>query len=296
MTENKTSQILRGMTQDGSATVLVINSTQIVRDMVRCHRTAPTATAVLGRVLTAAALMGTKLKEATDTLTLTFSGDGEAGKIIAVSDYLGNVKGYIENPAANPPCRADGTPDIAAAVGAGMISVVRECGEGEPQTGMTRIVTGNIAQDIAAYYSESEQIPTLISLGVLPGGEEGCLAAGGVLIQLLPYAEERTVNLLERNAAELTRLSSYLRAGMDNRAIADIALRDIPYDLFDTIDVGYVCGCSRARMLRNIRALGQKTVSELLAEQEKEGKPRSLTAVCRFCSNSYTFTERELTE
>lgn len=294
MAEKKFSKILRAMTSDGSATVLVINSREIVNEARRLHNTAPTATAALGRVLTAASLMGTKLKEKNDTLTLTFSGDGEAGRIMAVSDYMGNVKGYIENPLADPPRRPDGKLNVGAAIGAGMLSVVRECGDGPLQTGMTEIVTGEVAEDIAAYYSSSEQVPTLISLGVLVDRDYTCLAAGGVLIQLLPMADESTVALLERNASELSNISRLFNQGLDNRQIADIALRDIPYDPFDEISVEYHCDCSRSRMKRNILSLGKQKVADLLCEQESEGKVRELTAECHFCGKSYTFTEKEL--
>lgn len=288
------SKILRAMTRDGSARVLVINSRKIINDMIKAHRTSPTATAALGRAVTAASMVGTMLPDPGDTVTVTFSGDGEAGKIIAVGDYYGNVKGYIQNPLVNPPKKSNGKLDVGAAVGKGTLSFVKQIGKAEPQIGMTEIVSGEIAEDIASYFALSEQVPTVLSLGVLVDKDYTCLAAGGVLIQLLPFPDDKTVDLIERNAADLANISKYFADGLDNEAIADIALRDIPYDVFDNITASYKCDCSRKRMREKILSLGKAEVRNLLDEQEAEGKERSLTAVCRFCGSEYTFSEDNL--
>ena len=294
MDKKKTSTITRAMTRDGSARILVINSKEIVNDMIRAHKTSPTATAALGRTITAASMIGTMLPEKKDSITLTFSGDGDAGKIIAVADYFGNVKGYIQNPLVNPPKKPNGKLDVGAAVGRGTFSVVKDVGGKEPQTGMTEIVSGEIAEDIATYFASSEQIPTLLSLGVLVDKDYTCLSAGGVLVQVMPFPDEETVNLIERNAADLNNISRLFELGHDNKSIMDIAMRDIPYDIFDTLEVSYKCDCSRDRMCKKIRALGNKEIKNMLNEQEAEGKKRELTAVCRFCNSEYTFTEKEL--
>ena len=291
---NGKSTILRAMTRDGSARLLVINSRNMINHMREAHKTSPTATAALGRTLTAASMIGTMLPEAGDTVSISFDGDGEAGRIIAVGDYFGNVKGYIANPLANPPKKPNGKLDVGAAVGRGTLSFVKSVGEGDPQTGMTEIVTGEIAEDIATYFARSEQVPTLLSLGVRVDKDYTCLAAGGVLVQLLPFPDEATVDLIERNAAALANVSQLFELGMSNEAIADIAMKDIPYDVFDTLEVDYKCDCARERMLTKIKSLGKAEISNMLAEQEAEGKPRELTAVCRFCNTEYTFGEAEL--
>lgn len=290
----KGSTILRGMTKDGSARILVINSKDIVNDMRGAHLTSPTATAALGRTLTAASMIGTMLPEDGDTVTISFSGDGEAGKIIAVGDYFGNVKGYIQNPLANPPKKPNGKLDVAKAVGAGTLSFVKAVGEGEPETGVIEIQSGEIAEDIAAYFAMSEQVPTLLSLGVRVDKDYSCLAAGGVLIQLLPFPDDETVDRLEKNANLLGNISSYFESGLTNQQIADIAMEGIPYDVFDTLEVSYKCDCSRERMLKKIKSLGEGEIKEMLNEQQKEGKARELTAQCRFCNGEYTFSEVEL--
>ena len=288
------STILRGMTRDGSARLVVINSTELVNGMREAHKTTPTATAALGRTITAASMIGTLLPADGDTVTITLSGDGEAGKIIAVGDYFGNVKGYIQNPLANPPKRPDGKLNVGAAVGKGTLSFVKDIGESEPQTGMIELVSGEVAEDIATYFAMSEQVPTLLSLGVLVDKDYSCLAAGGVLIQLLPFPDEATVDLIERNAAVLGNISKYFEMGLSNEQIMDIAMKDVPYDIFDRLEVEYKCDCSYDRMKKKILSLGKKEVMNLLDEQEAEGKARDLTAICRFCNTEYVYTEKDL--
>lgn len=295
--ENKSinnSTILRAMTQDGSARVLVINSRKIVNDMIGFHKTTPTATAALGRLVTATSVIGTMLPEDGDTVTISIQGDGEAGRLLAVGDYFGNVKGYIQNPHANPPKKPNGKLDVGAAVGAGTISFLKSVGAIEPQIGTIELVSGEIAEDIATYFAKSEQIPTVLSLGVLVDTDYSCLAAGGVLIQLMPFPDDATVDLIERNAADLVNISRHFAAGLTNEQIMDIAMRDIPYDIFDTIEVGYKCDCSRQRMQEKIKSLGKGEILNMLDEQVAEGKARELTAVCRFCNSEYTFAEKEL--
>ena len=295
--ENKNianSTILRAMTRDGSARVLVINSRKIVNDMIGFHKTTPTASAALGRLVTATSVIGTMLPENGDTVTVSIYGDGEAGRLLAVGDYFGNVKGYIQNPMATPPKKPNGKLDVGAAVGNGTISFVKSVGAIEPQVGTIELVSGEIAEDIATYFAKSEQVPTVLSLGVLVDTDYSCLAAGGVLIQLMPFPDEETVDLIERNAADLVNISRYFDKGLSNEEIMDIAMRDIPYDIFDSIEVGYRCDCSAKRMLKKIKSLGKGEILKMLDEQVAEGKSRELTAVCRFCNSEYTFGEKEL--
>lgn len=292
--ETKNSTILRAMTRDGSARILVINSKDMVNKMIEAHRTSPTATAALGRTVTAASMIGTMLPEEKDNVTISISGDGEAGKIIAVADYFGNVKGYIQNPLANPPKKPNGKLDVGAAVGRGTISFVKDVGGKEPQIGTVELVSGEIAEDIATYFASSEQIPTLLSLGVLVDKDYTCLSAGGILVQVLPFPDDETVSLIERNAADLTNISRLFELGKTNEEILEIAMRDVPYDIFDTLEVSYKCDCSRKRMREKILSLGQEEIKNMFDDQEKEGKARELTAVCRFCNTEYTFTETDL--
>ena len=287
------SRLLRGMTRDGSARIVVADTRGIVETAHRYHKTAPTATAALGRLLTATSMIGSMLGEKTDSLTVTVAGDGPAGRLLAVSDYLGCVRGYIENPAADPPRKPNGKLDVGAAVGHGSLAVIREIGEGKRQTGTVELVSGEIAEDFTHYFAESEQIPSVCSLGVLVAPDGTCRAAGGVLIQLLPFPDPGTVDRIEKNVPNISSVSSLLDAGKTLEEIASLAFEGIEFDPFDEIDVDYVCTCSRERMRRGIRSLGAKKVRELFDEEEKENGKRELTAECRFCDKKYRFTEKD---
>ena len=294
MAQKIKSTITRGMTTDGSARVLVVNSTEMVNEMIRVHKTAPTATAALGRLVSAASMIGTMLPEEGDSLTMGFNTTGDIKRLIAVADYYGNVKSYIDNPAADRNRKPNGKLDVGGALEYGTFYMIRDVGGKEPQSGTIEIVSGEIAEDRATYFAKSEQIPTVLSLGVLVSPDLTCLAAGGILIQLLPFPDDRTVDLIERNAADISNISRLFAEGKTNEEIIDIAMRDIPFDKFDTLEVEYKCDCSRERMRKKIRALGQKEIVSMFDEEEKEGKKRELTAVCHFCNSEYKFTEKDL--
>ena len=289
-------EIVRAITGDGLVKAVAVTGRETVERARQMHTLPPMATAALGRVLTVTSMMGCMLGEETDSITVAFEGDGPAGRILAVSDWIGNVRGYIQNPAADLPLKSNGKLDVGGLVGDGVINVIKDLGGEIPESGSVELVSGEIAEDITSYYAVSEQVPTLCALGVLVDTDHSCRAAGGILVQLLPFADEQTVDLLERNAADLAHLSSMIDKGMDNKAIMDVALRDIPYDIFDELDVDYKCNCSKSKMDAVMQSLGRGQVNDLLAAQVAEGKPAELEIVCRFCNTRYTYAKEELDE
>lgn len=285
----KNDIITRAMTRDGNARIIVVNSKNMTNTAISYHKLSPTAAAALGRTLAAASMIGVMLKNPSDSATLSFSGDGVCGKIIAVSDYVGNVKGYIENPQADLPLNSVGKLDVSGAVGKGLMHLIRDIGEKEPYVGLTPIVSGEIAEDITNYFATSEQIPTVCGLGVLVDTDHTCKSAGGFMIQLLPGAEDSFIDKLEKRMALVYSVSAYFDRGLSNEdIIKEILGNEIEFDIFDENDIGYVCDCSRDRTRRALYSLPTKDIDEMIADGEE------IEMTCRFCDKIYKFDIEEL--
>ena len=287
------SKILRAMTRDGSARAYVINSTDIVNKAISYHKTAPTATALLGRLLTASSMMGTMLPEDGCTLTVAIRGNGIAGTTLCTADYWGNVKGYIQNPMADAPLKSNGKLDVSGIVGGGILSVSKDVGDEVPFNGNIELVSGEVAEDITSYYATSEQTPTLCALGVLVDTDFTCRAAGGVMVQLLPFADDEVVTQLENNAALLNNVSSMFDTGMSNEEILKVALTNIEFDIFDELEVDYKCNCSRERTEKALLSLGKSEASKVLEEQQAQGID-FVELWCHFCDKSYKFYKEDI--
>lgn len=282
------SIISRAMTRDGSVRIVCTDSTAIVRRAGELHGLSKTITAALGRCLTVTSLMGSLLKDKTDALTIQVRGDGPAGMLLCVSDYMGNVRGYAEHPEAELPPNEKGKLDVGGAVGHGSLYVIRDLGVGEPYVGISPLVTGEIGDDVSEYYAASEQTPTVCALGVRVSQDIRCKAAGGFLLQLMPGADEALIPVIEKNVAVIGSVSKLIELGKTPEDIIGMALDGIPYDLFDTFSTQYLCTCSREKYLRALVSLNPSDMEELKAE----GKP--VETECRFCHTRYSFSLDEI--
>ncbi len=280
--------ITRAMTQDGSVRIVCTDTTEIVRAAQKIHNTSKTMTAALGRCLTVTSLMGSLLKDKTDSLTIQIKGDGPAGTILCVSDYMGNVRGYCENPDAELPPNDKGKLDVGGAVGAGSLYVIRDLGVGEPYVGISPLVSGEIGDDISQYYVSSEQTPTVCALGVRVNQDFSCKSAGGFLLQLLPGADQSLIPILEKNITELGSVSKLIELGRTTEEIIAMAFDGIPYDVFDDFDTKYSCSCNRDKYLRALVSLSDADIEDLKAD----GKP--IETECRFCRQKHTFYMEEI--
>ncbi|MBE6570154.1 MAG: Hsp33 family molecular chaperone HslO [Ruminococcaceae bacterium] len=284
----KKSIIKRAITDDGSARIFFIDSTAIVRRACEIHHTSKTMTAVLGRALSAASLMGSLLKDRDNTLTLQFKGNGPAGLIVCVSDYMGNVRGYAENPDAELPPNDIGKLDVGGAVGRGTMYVIKDLGLNEPYIGVCPLVSGEIAEDVTEYYASSEQTPTVCALGVRVDQDNMCFAAGGYLLQLMPGAEESIIDKLETNIGMMNSVSQLIAEGKTGDDIIAAVFAGIEYTMFDEFDAEYRCTCEREKYKRALVGLREEDMNELVEAGE------DIETNCRFCGTKYVFPLDEI--
>ena len=280
---------VRYISEDGAIVMVAVDSTDIVYRAEQIHKTSAVVTAALGRLLTAASLMGSMLKGKDDSITLKLAGDGPAGSVIAVSDSSGNPRGYVQNPVVEIPLNAYGKLDVSGAVGKnGYLYVIRDLGFGEPYIGQTPIVSGEIAEDIASYYANSEQIPTVCALGVLVDRDLTVKKAGGYLIQLLPGAPEEDISALEENIRSIAPVTVMLDEGKSIDDICHIALKGFEPQLLDESMSEYRCNCSRDRVKQALVSIGREELEKLAQEQEET------QIECHFCDKKYVFSKEEI--
>lgn len=279
------AELIRGLSENGGIVFCGINSTDIVCKAERLHKTSATCSAALGRLLTGAALMGSMLKDDRDRITLRVNGGGPAGLLIACTDGTGNVKGCIDHPLVEMPPRADGHLDVGGAVGRdGVLTVIRDNKlQKEPTVGQVPLVSGEIAEDLTAYYAYSEQIPTVCALGVLVDPDLSIHCAGGYLVQLLPGATDAEIARLEANIAAMPSVTEMLQAGATPRDMMEKALAGFAPSVLETRQVSYRCDCSEERTREMLLSLGRRELEKLRDED-----PRC-EVVCHFCHSKYEF-------
>ncbi len=283
------SKAIRCLTTDATVMAMVIDSTDMVAEAERIHHPSAVVTAALGRLLTASSLMGIMLKGREDSVTLKVNGGGPAGTIMAVADSLGNARGYAAQPVVEIPPKPNGKLDVSGAVGTdGMLYVMRDTGGAEPYIGCTPLMSGEIAEDITQYYATSEQVPTVCALGVLVNPDLSVQAAGGLLLQLLPFCPEEVIDQVEKNVAVLPPMTAMLSEGLTPEDIVAKVLDGMPYDVLDTYDPVYRCACSREKVEQALAAMQPE---ELLSLPDEEGK---VEATCQFCDAVYRFERQDL--
>lgn len=282
-------RIVRAISSDGMVQAAAISSRGIVERARQIHKTLPVATAALGRALSGCSLMGNALKGNGASLTLQIKGGGPLGTVLAVSDAEGNVRGYVVNPAVDLPLRPDGKLDVGAAVGSqGTLTVIKDLNMKEPYVGTVDLLGGEIAEDIAAYFVESEQIPTACGLGVLVDRDQSVKAAGGYLIQLMPGAGEDTICKVEGGIMAAPSVSAQLSEDDDPEHLLRTVMSDFDLKILDSTPVEYRCYCSRDRVERALISLGRPELEGILRDQG------GCQMTCQFCDAVYDFSAADL--
>jgi len=283
--------LVRGMTMDGFVKVVAIRSTGIVSRGAQIHKTAPNATAAFGRALTAASMMGNMQKAEGGSMTLQIKGGGPIGSIVCVSDPQGNVRGYVYEPNVPLVEKFPGKLDVGATVGTdGTLTVIRDLGMKEPYVGSIPLVSGEIGDDVTAYFAQSEQTPTACALGVLVDRDRSVKVAGGYLVQLLPGAPDEVIDKLEAGIQRSGAVTKMLENGLSPEDILGQVCGDLGVVFLETAEVEYKCYCSRDRVTAALISLGRKELEEIRDEK------KTFPVECQFCDTVYSFTPSDLDE
>lgn len=280
-------KIIRTITTNGEAMCIAVDATDMVERAQQIHKTSAVTSAALGRLLAAASMMGDMLKGKDDSVTLRISGDGPAGSVIAVADSQGNCRGYVANPIVEIDLNGKGKLDVSGAIGNGTLTVMKDLNLKEPYVAQIPLVSGEIAEDITAYYATSEQTPTVCALGVLVNPDLSIRAAGGFMIQLLPFASEETISGVEKSIEGLPSFTQMLSSGMTIEAICRRALQEFEIEILDESAPTYKCYCSKERVEAALISTGKTELEDMAREEKTE-------VTCHFCDAVYTFTSKEI--
>ncbi len=282
--------IIRAVAANDQIRAFAAVTTEMVENARERHNTSPVATAALGRLLTAGAMMGSMMKGEKDVLTLQIKAGGPLQGITVTADSKGNVKGYVGNPDVCIPANSKGKLDVAGAVGPGFLNVIKDMGLKEPYSGQVMLQTCEIAEDLTYYFATSEQVPSAVGLGVLMNKNNTVRQAGGFIVQLMPFAEESVISRLEENVQKISSVTSLLEEGHTPESLLEKVLEGFDVQINEKMDTRFHCNCTRERVEKALISIGRKELNEMI----QEGKPIEMN--CHFCNSNYTFTVEELKE
>jgi len=280
--------IVRATAADNQIRAFAITSKELVEKARGIHNTSPVATAALGRLLSAGAMMGAMMKGENDMLTLQIRGAGALGGITVTADSKARVKGYVNEPMVLLPPNAKGKLDVSGAIGPGMLQIIKDMGLKEPYAGQVELQTGEIAEDLTYYFATSEQVPSSVGLGVLLSKDNTVRQAGGFIIQLMPFTEDKVIDALEAKLSNMTSVTELLEKGMSPEQILDELLGEFGLVINDTIPAEFYCNCSKERVSKAIISIGSKEIREMIQENQP------IEVKCHFCNEAYTFNIEEL--
>lgn len=282
--------IVRATAAKNQIRAFVATTKDLVEEARMAHNTSPVATAALGRLLTAGSMMGSMMKNSTDVLTLQIKCSGPMEGLVVTADAKANVKGYVYHPEIILPPNEKGKLDVKGALDLGILSVIKDMGLKEPYVGQTHLVSGEIAEDLTYYFATSEQVPSSVALGVLMNKDNTVKQAGGFIIQLMPFAEEATIEKLEKKIAQISSITSLLDEGMTPEMILEYVLGEFDIEILDTLPTKFYCNCTKERVEKAIISVGRKDIKEMIEDR----KPIEVN--CHFCNKKYEFTTGELQE
>ena len=282
--------IIRATAANDQIRAFAAVTTEMVETAIEHHNTSPVATAALGRLLTAGAMMGSMMKGEKDVLTLQIKAGGPLQGITVTADSQGNVKGYVGNPDVCIPANSKGKLDVAGAVGPGFLTVIKDMGLKEPYSGQVMLQTCEIAEDLTYYFATSEQVPSAVGLGVLMNKNNTVRQAGGFIVQLMPFAEEEVISRLEQNVQKINSVTNLLEEGHTPESLLEKVLEGFDVQINEKMDTRFRCNCSKERVAKALISIGRKELNEMI----QEGKPIEMN--CHFCNTNYNFTVEELKE
>jgi molecular chaperone Hsp33 len=282
--------LVRAMAAGGQIRAFACTTRELTEHARQIHNTSPVATAALGRLMAGGLMMGSMLKGDKDVMTLKIDGVGPMKGVLVTADSKGTVKGYVNVPDADVPLKSNGKLDVGGAIGAGMLSVIKDMGLKDPYVGQVALTSGEIADDLTYYFATSEQVPSSVGLGVLVDRDYTVKQAGGFIIQLMPFAQDEVIDKLEARISSIKSVTAMLDAGLTPEKMLEEILGEMDLEITDTMPVSYACNCSKERFTRGLISIGAKDIKEMIDDNEP------ITVNCHFCNTDYTFSIDELKE